>query len=113
MNACHRLQILDQQQQLNWRAEVKSIADAARANNQSPDDIRHLGKASADQLLAHFPKATNRDLDRLLLNAIEHALDGIDTTADATGVTRDYLSLITGIRAGLYKQRATWPGGSA
>jgi ATP-dependent exoDNAse (exonuclease V) beta subunit len=110
MNAtCHRLQILDQQQQLNWRAEVKSIADAARANNQSPDAIRHLGKASADQLLAHFPKATNRDLDRLLLNAIEHALDGIDTTADATGVTRDYLSLITGIRAGLYKQRATWP----
>ncbi|MBK6511880.1 MAG: hypothetical protein IPG06_22230 [Haliea sp.] len=43
------------------------------------------------------------------MNAIEHALNGIDTTADATGVTRDYLSLITGIRAGLYKQRATWP----
>jgi ATP-dependent helicase/nuclease subunit A len=110
MNAtCHRLQILDQQQQLNWRAEVKSIADAARANNQSPDAIRHLGKASADQLLAHFPTATNRDLDRLLLNAIEHALDGIDTDADTTAVTRDYVSLITGIRAGLYKQRATWP----
>lgn len=110
MNAtCHRLQILDQQQQLNWRAEVKSIADAARANNQSPDEIRQLGKASADQLLAHFPEATSRDLDRQLLNAIEHALDGIDTDADGTAVTRDYLSLITGIRAGLYKQRATWP----
>ena len=67
MNAtCHRLQILDRQNQLNWRGEVKSIADAARANNQSPDDIRHLGKASADALLAHFPKATSRDLDRLL-----------------------------------------------
>lgn len=110
MNAtCHRLQILDQQQQLNWRAEVKCIADAARANNQSPDAIRHLGTASADQLLAHFPATTARDLDRLLLNAIEHALAGIDTTVDATAVTREYVSLITGIRAGLYKQRATWP----
>ncbi len=110
MNAtCHRLQILDRQNQLNWRAEVKSISDAARANNQSPDDIRHLGKASADALLAHFPKASSRDLDRLLLNAIEHAMNGIDTDADGTKVTREYVSLITGIRAGLYKQRATWP----
>lgn len=110
MNAtCHRLQIIDRQMQLNWRAEVKSIADAARANNQSPDDIRHLGKASADQLLAHFPKASSRDLDRLLLNAIEQATDGIDTSVDATKVTREYLSLISGIRAGLYKERATWP----
>ena len=110
MNAtCHRLQIIDRQQQLNWRAEIKNIADAARANNQSPDDIRHLGAASADQLLAHFPKASSRDLDRQLLNAIEQAIDGIDDTVDGTKVTRDYVSLISGIRAGLYKQRATWP----
>jgi len=110
MNAtCHRLQIIDRQMQLNWRGEVKRIADAARANNQSPDDIRHLGKTSADQLLAHFPKATSRDLDRLLLNAIEQATKGIDTDVDSTKVTREYVSLITGIRAGLYKQRATWP----
>ncbi|MCB1704569.1 MAG: UvrD-helicase domain-containing protein [Halioglobus sp.] len=110
MNAtCHRLQIIDRQMQLNWRAEVKSIADAARANNQSPAAIRHLGKDSADQLLAHFPKASHRELDRLLLNAIEQAMDGIDTRADNTKVTRDYLSLIGGIRAGLYKGRATWP----
>ena len=110
MNAtCHRLQIIDRKMQLNWRAEVKSIADAARANNQSPDAIRHLGKASADGLLAHFPKATTRELDRLLLNAIEQAMDGIDTSVDGTKVTREYLSLISGIRAGLYKERATWP----
>jgi ATP-dependent exoDNAse (exonuclease V) beta subunit len=106
---CHRLQILDHHNQLNWRGEVKRIADAARANNQSAADIRHLGKTSADELLAHFPKATSRDLDRLLLNAIEHAMEGIDTDADSTIVTREYVSLITGIRAGLYKQRATWP----
>ncbi len=111
MNAtCHRLQIIDQRTKSQlWRQEVKKIADAARANNQSPDDIRHLGRASADALLAHFPKASGRDLDRLLLNAIEHAIEAIDTAADGTKVTREYVSLITGIRAGLYKQRATWP----
>jgi ATP-dependent helicase/nuclease subunit A len=109
MNAtCHRLQIIDRSHQLNWRAEIKSIADAARANNQSAEDIRNLGTASADGLLAHFPKITDRDLDRQLLNAIEQALDGIDTDTDGTNVTRDYVSLIGGIRAGLYKQRATW-----
>jgi ATP-dependent helicase/nuclease subunit A len=110
MNAhCHRLQILDRKQQLNWRAELKSIADAARANHQSPSDIRHLGKTSADQLLAHFPKVTSRDLDEQLKIAIKQAIDGIDTDHDSTKVTRDYLSFITGIRAALYKGTATWP----
>lgn len=106
--ACHRLQILDAQQQLNWRAEVKAIADAARANNQSADDIRFLGGPCADELLQYFPKSSDRDLDRALLNAIEQAIAGIDTDHDRTKTTRDYLAEISGIRAGLYKQRATW-----
>ncbi len=106
--ACHRLQILDGDQQLNWRAEVKAIADAARANNQSADDIRFLGKPCADELLRFFPKPSSRDLDRALLNAIEQATAGIDTDNDRTKTTRDYLSELGGIRAGLYKQRATW-----
>jgi ATP-dependent exoDNAse (exonuclease V) beta subunit len=110
MNAtCHRLQIIDQEQQLSWRAEVKSIADAARANNQDADDIRELGDGCADQLLEYFPNPHGKDLDRQLLNAIEEALNGIDTAADRTKTTRDYLSLISGIRAALYKERATWP----
>lgn len=107
---CHRLQIIDQRKkQLLWRQEVKKIADAARANNQSAQDIRLLGKTSADQLLAHFPKATSRNLDGQLLNAIDQAIDGIDTGHDATKATREYLSQITGMRAALYKERATWP----
>jgi superfamily I DNA/RNA helicase len=103
---CHRLQIIDQRKkQLLWRQEVKRISDAARANNQSAADIRHLGKTSADQLLAHFPKATSRNLDGQLLNAIDQAIEGIDTEYDTTKATRDYLSQITGMRAALYKER--------
>ncbi len=109
MNAtCHRLQVLDRQQQLNWRGEVKRIADAARANNQGAQDIRDQGKHSADELLAFFPDPLQRDLDRELLNAIEAALAGIDTVSDRTRVTREYLTALSGVRAGLYKQRATW-----
>jgi ATP-dependent helicase/nuclease subunit A len=106
----HRLQIVDQRSKaLLWHQEVKKIADAARANNQSAHDIHSLGKTSADQLLTHFPKAVSRNLDGQLLNAIEQAIDGIDTEHDTTKATRDYVSQITGMRAALYKERATWP----
>jgi ATP-dependent helicase/nuclease subunit A len=111
MNATgDRLQIVDQRKKTQlWRAEIKSIVDSARSNNQTADEIRHLGKSSADQLLAHFPAITKRDLDEDLLGAINHALAGIDTELDGTKVTRNYISLITGVRAGLVNQRVTWP----
>lgn len=107
---CHRLQLIDQRtkQQL-WRQEVKTIVDAARANNQSADDIRHLGKASADQVLAYFPKMTNRQLDNDLLGAVNQALASIDTEHDTTKATRDYLMQLRGVQAGLIKGRLTWP----
>ena len=106
---CLRLQITNREKQLAWRDAVKDIVDAARANNQSADDIRNLGTASADQLLAHFPKPSTRDLNATLLCALNHAIDGIDTDHDKTKVTRDYLSLITGFKTALNYQRLTWP----
>lgn len=110
MNAtCHRLQITNSRtKQLLWRSEVNDIADAARANNQSPSDIRGQGTISADELLTHFPKASKRKLDDALLSAISQAMAGIDTEIDNTQATRKYLSLITGVQAALVNQRATW-----
>ena len=110
MNAiCHRLQIINRQNQLIWRAEVKAIVNAARANNQTANEIRLLGQASADQLLAHFPSPTSRSLEDALLGAVNHAITGIDTDHDGTKTTREYLSLITGARAALINRRLTWP----
>jgi ATP-dependent helicase/nuclease subunit A len=110
MNAmCHRLQIVNRRNELNWRAEVKDVINAARANNQTADDIRTLGARSADQLLAHFAPPTKRNLDDELLGAVNHAISGIDTDHDNTKTTRNYLSLITGVRAGLVMRRLTWP----
>jgi ATP-dependent helicase/nuclease subunit A len=110
MNAvCNRLQIVDRQKRLKWREEIKSIADSARSNNQNPAEIRDLGQASADSLLDHFPKITNRKLDDDLLGAINHAISAIEGGDDATKGTADYLSLIRGIRAALINRRMTWP----
>jgi len=109
MNAvCNRLQIVDRQKRLRWREEIKSIADSARANNQNPAEIRGLGQASADSLLAHFPKITDRKLDDDLLGAINHAINAIESGEDGTKGTANYLSLIRGIRAALFSRRVTW-----
>ncbi|WP_167854939.1 UvrD-helicase domain-containing protein [Mangrovimicrobium sediminis] len=105
-----RLQIADTQtkQQL-WRQEVKKIVDTARANNQSPDTIRALGKSSADSLLAYFPPAIDRKFDDELLGAVNHALAAIDTEYDKTQDTSKFVSLLTGARAALIHRRLTWP----
>ncbi|MFB3077715.1 MAG: UvrD-helicase domain-containing protein, partial [Lysobacterales bacterium] len=68
-----------------------------------------MGKSSADELLAHFPATTSRKLDHDLLGAINHAIAEIDTGHDSTKVTRDYLTLIRGVRAGLIHRRVMWP----
>lgn len=108
-SVCHRLQITNQQKKLQWRSEVKSIVDAARANNHNAESIRGLGAASANELLAHFSKPTKQDLDSDLLGAINHAIASIDTEYDSTKVTRDYLTTINGIRAAILQERMTWP----
>ncbi|MEA3413721.1 MAG: UvrD-helicase domain-containing protein [Pseudomonadota bacterium] len=108
--ACHRLQIIDHRKKHQlWRQEVKKIADAARVNNQTTDDIRHLGASGADQLLAHFPGTTRRDLGADLLGAVNHALSGIDTDHDGTKGTREYLSFLKGVQTALINRRLTWP----
>jgi ATP-dependent helicase/nuclease subunit A len=110
MNAiCHRLQIINRRKQLIWRGEVKNVVNAARANNQTADQIRDLGTASSSTLLDLFPSTSTRDIDAELLGALNHALAGVDTELDGTKTTRDYLSLITGARAGLIQSRLTWP----
>ncbi len=107
--ACHRLQIVDPRRKLQlWRQEVKRVADAARANNLSAAQIRGFGTTSADSLLAHFPAPTDRDLDGELLGALNRAIAGIEAGTDGTKVTREYLVLLRGARAGLINHRLSW-----
>ncbi|HEX5421558.1 MAG TPA: UvrD-helicase domain-containing protein, partial [Gammaproteobacteria bacterium] len=49
-----------------------------------------------------------KDLDAELLGAVNTALDAIDTDADVTTKTRDYVECLRGMQAGLVQHRLKW-----
>ena len=103
----HRLSFFDKGKP-QWRNHVKDIADAARANNCSPDQLGDFAKLSASGLLGHFRRPVKRDLDKELLGAINSALAGIDLASDTTKGTKKYHDMIRGAAEGLRKHRLTW-----
>jgi len=82
----------------DWRADVKRIADRARDNDATPQALTVMGRDSADSLLDFFPAAAQTDHRATLVRAIEDACAVIDTTADTTALTRDYLELLNSAR---------------
>jgi ATP-dependent exoDNAse (exonuclease V) beta subunit len=81
-----------------WRATVRDIAAAARANGVAPAQLAGHARASADALLARFPAPTGDDLDLALRRAMDAALDfcrrQIRVGADTTKATLDYVALL-------------------
>jgi len=82
----------------DWKAVVKKIVDAARANNMAPESVRAFGKANADQFLSYFPEPSSQDLDRELSYAIDRAISGIERNEDSTKGTAKYGELLKGAR---------------
>ncbi|MEH6626622.1 MAG: UvrD-helicase domain-containing protein [Motiliproteus sp.] len=103
----HRLSFFDKGKP-QWRSHVKDIADAARTNNCSPEQLADFAEQSASGLLAHFRQPIKRDLNAELLGAINTAIAAIDLTIDTTGVTKKYHDLIRGAGEGLRNHRLTW-----
>ncbi len=104
-----RLQIIDQKSKnILWRNEVKEIADAARANNLSPDQIRAFANDSISSLLNYFPSATFRDMDKELANAMKSAISGIDISIDTTKKTADYLNTLRVALSNLENKTLPW-----
>src|SRR5690606_5950803 len=98
----HRLDIED------WRKDVKAIADRARENDLSPDVRAEMGKRSADDLLAHFPKPERGDWDSKRGEAVKQALDTIDLEHDATKATREYYEFLRGAIYRLRRPPVPW-----
>src|SRR5690606_34613669 len=86
----------------DWRADVKTIADRARENDLPPDALAEMGRRSADDLLAHFPKPEKGDWDAKLFRAVKEAVDSIDLEHDTTKATRTYYEWL---RAAIYQLR--------
>ncbi|HEX6993439.1 MAG TPA: UvrD-helicase domain-containing protein [Gammaproteobacteria bacterium] len=92
----------------DWRGDVKTIADRARENAVSPDALAAMGRRSADDMLAHFPKPEDRDWDGALFTAVQTALDEIDLDVDTTNGTRGYYEWLKGAIYGLRRPPVPW-----
>src|SRR5690606_33769284 len=93
---------------VDWRGHVKAIADRARENAVSPDALAAMGRRSADDMLACFPKPEEGDWDVEFFTAVRRALDEIDLDVDTTNGTREYHDWLKGAIYALRRPPAPW-----
>jgi hypothetical protein len=74
-----------------WQDQVGRIADRARDNDIDVAALIGMGSASADALLAYFPKPQIGNHRAAFARAIVDARADIDASLDSTKTTRDYL----------------------
>ena len=74
-----------------WQDQVGRIADRARDNDIDVTALIGMGSASADALLAYFPKPQIGNHRAAFARAIVDARADIDASLDSTKTTRDYL----------------------
>ncbi|ANG62602.1 hypothetical protein A8C75_08975 [Marinobacterium aestuarii] len=91
-----------------WRRYVIELVSAARANDCNDSQLVQFSQLSREELLSFFRKPTDRDLDQELLQQIEGALETIDTAADTTKATRDYLLLLKQTKRSLTSGQLSW-----
>lgn len=92
----------------DWKAVVKSIVDAARANDMGTEAMRQFGAISADELLGYFPRQKKKDLFAELLSAIDKAIKGIESSQDETKGTKSYLEDLKKMRPNVAEKRLRW-----
>jgi len=95
----------------DWHYEVRQLIEGARANGIDADGMAISARrsiASLDECLGPTTE-TETSLDNALLAAIDQTLADIATvTADGTGVTRKYCSLLKDCRQDLVRRRLRW-----
>lgn len=78
----------------DWRIDVATIIDAARANGLGAQQLEASAERSCRDLDMSLGPATGDDLDRLMEAAIGEALAGIVATDDATKGTAGYARML-------------------
>jgi ATP-dependent exoDNAse (exonuclease V) beta subunit len=91
-----------------WQKNVKDIVDRARDNDIATDALVAMGAASADRLLAFFPKVRTGNHRAALVQAIETALVEIDPTFDSTVGTAKYLERLRDARFQMQREDCPW-----
>jgi ATP-dependent exoDNAse (exonuclease V) beta subunit len=94
----------------SWRDALRKLLDQARANAIEAEALRGFGELNADQLLGHFPKPLDEDLDARLAAAIDAVLPQLRAAVASRGVkkTGEYLALVEQTRRGLEDGTLAW-----
>ena len=94
----------------DWRDELRSLINQARANDIEPGALAAFGAENAADLLDHFPKATADDLTQSLLADIASGLPALAKVAEEGRKknTNDYLSLVRDAERGLKTGALSW-----
>jgi ATP-dependent helicase/nuclease subunit A len=93
-----------------WKVDLRTLVNQARANAIAPDTLRALGSSNAKELLARFPDPVDRDLTGELIAAIDKLEPQIVERLEESGRknTRDYLDLLRRIRQEAARNRTPW-----
>lgn len=94
----------------DWKRDLAELIKQTRSNNIDIGLLKGFAAQNADDLLAHFPKATSDDLASQLIQAIEDGLPELEQVA-AEGQkknTNDYLALVKDMRSKLRAKETVW-----
>lgn len=92
----------------DWRLDIATIVDAARANGLGATDLLACAERSSRELDACLGPTTDDDLDRMLGTALGDALVGISTTEDTTKGTATYVQHLRSAERDLGSARLAW-----
>ena len=94
----------------DWKDALQSLVNQIRSNDIPLARVAGFAQANADDLLGHFPKPAEQDIDVDLLRAIKTALPDVEAIALAGGKknTNAYLALIKVFALNLERHAASW-----
>ncbi len=95
---------------LNWKDRIGAIAEKARENAISPEQLRAMASQSSQELLGFFsaPAPLGPPLDAALAQAIQTALQKLPAPKDLTKTTIEYIELLKECRRDLAEGRLKW-----
>ena len=94
----------------DWKEDLQSLVNKIRSNDVPLDRVATFAQTNADELLSHFPKLTEDDLNEKLTQAITTALPEIERVAVTGGKknTNNYLLFLRGFQRNLRGGNAPW-----
>ena len=95
-------------QRSDWLWQVFELIELARANRIAPSALPAMAQRSAVYLAELLPTPSERDLDGALGDALDRAVQDVQSSSDATKKTQGVLERMRGVQRALARGRASW-----